>query len=149
MKRCSLCKISKPLSEFTRDKSTKTGLDYSCKICKKRTAVEYRKNHPDRLGAYNKKWVLSNPDKRKNSQLMAAYGLSLFEYRRMYDVQEGRCQICLIHADTLVRGLVVDHAHINNKIRGLLCDNCNKALGLIRDLPLIARNMAEYLEKAG
>jgi hypothetical protein len=31
--------------------------------------------------------------------------------------------------------LVVDHDHKENKIRGILCNRCNKGLGLFRDNP--------------
>ena len=33
-KRCSRCKIEKPLSEFHRNKSRKDGLNHDCKECK-------------------------------------------------------------------------------------------------------------------
>lgn len=43
--------------------------------------------------------------------------------------------------------IVFDHCHTSVKFRGWLCDNCNKALGLVRDDPDLLRRMATYLEQ--
>lgn len=40
------------------------------------------------------------------------------------------CTICGDEDD-----LVIDHDHKSNKIRGILCNRCNKGLGLFRDNP--------------
>lgn len=57
------------------------------------------------------------------------YNISLSDYESMYEKQNGKCAICLIDSNSLH----VDHCHKTNKIRGLLCGNCNKALGLLKD----------------
>jgi hypothetical protein len=43
-------------------------------------------------------------------------------------------------------GLSVDHDHITDRVRGLLCAACNSALASARDDPRILRAMAVYLE---
>ncbi len=43
--------------------------------------------------------------------------------------------------------LVIDHCHSTGAIRGLLCSNCNTAIGLLSDNPEIIRKAADYLEK--
>lgn len=42
--------------------------------------------------------------------------------------------------------LVVDHDHATGKVRGLLCHNCNRALGLLHDNPVTINNALEYLK---
>jgi hypothetical protein len=41
--------------------------------------------------------------------------------------------------------LVVDHDHKNNKIRGMLCNHCNRGLGHFRDDPMLLEFAAQYL----
>lgn len=43
----------------------------------------------------------------------------------------------------------IDHCHRTSKIRGLLCRQCNSALGLFQDRPDLLRRAAEYLESNG
>jgi hypothetical protein len=40
----------------------------------------------------------------------------------------------------------VDHDHSTGAVRGRICSPCNRALGIIKDNPIRARKMAEYLE---
>ena len=55
------------------------------------------------------------------------------EALQQYDIlcrqQESKCGICHRHQDELTRRLAVDHDHSTGKVRGLLCDNCNRFLG--------------------
>jgi hypothetical protein len=43
--------------------------------------------------------------------------------------------------------LSVDHCHKTGKVRGLLCEECNLAVGNARDDPATLRNLATYLER--
>lgn len=43
--------------------------------------------------------------------------------------------------------LSVDHDHISGHVRGLLCRNCNSAIGLLRDDPELIRRAANYVER--
>lgn len=70
-----------------------------------------------------------------------AYGLSEQDHRDLVDQQGGRCLICGIEPATLV----VDHDHRTGRVRGLLCDPCNRAIGHLQDSPGVCRRAAEYL----
>lgn len=62
----------------------------------------------------------------------------------MHDYQEGKCAICgIVPSD----GLVIDHNHNTNKVRELLCNRCNPAVGMIGEDPHIARKIIDYLAK--
>lgn len=79
------------------------------------------------------------------------YSISYGLYREMYIKQGGKCAICggegfLMREGTHKHKLVVDHCHDTGKVRGLLCHNCNRALGLFQDDPNILQTAKEYLD---
>lgn len=63
-------------------------------------------------------------------------------YSRMMLAQEGKCAIC--RRDD--QDLWMDHDHQTGVARGLLCDTCNKGLGLLYDSPEACHRAAAYLE---
>lgn len=58
-------------------------------------------------------------------------------------LDSGKCEAC----GDIVDKLCVDHDHATGNVRGALCDNCNKALGLLKDSPDRIRQLLEYLER--
>ena len=80
------------------------------------------------------------------------HGLKLREYEDLYTEQEGLCAICGEPETRTFRGqavwLAVDHDHETDKIRGLLCDACNRMLGWLEKLgPDWLQAATRYLEK--
>lgn len=67
------------------------------------------------------------------------------EYEALENAQYGACAVCKNHSDTR---LVVDHDHATGKVRGLLCNQCNVALGLFRDSKQALQN-ARSLSRRG
>lgn len=45
------------------------------------------------------------------------------------------------------RTLAVDHDHETGCLRGLLCEGCNRGIGLLRDDPDLLRRAADYIER--
>lgn len=80
------------------------------------------------------------------------YGLTLEDLTRMADEQDGLCAICprVLGDDDPETGkavrVCIDHNHDTNEVRGLLCDPCNKSLGMLDDDPVRCRTAADYLE---
>lgn len=103
--------------------------------------VEYRKQwqarNQDKIKEYNK----ASRAYRRAYILLRKYGLTEVEYLSMVNVQEGCCLICKEETN-----LVIDHCHVTDKVRGLLCQSCNKAIGFFRDDPKHCRAAAEYLQ---
>ncbi len=101
---------------------------------------------------YMREWARNNPEMRLNNQLKSRYGITLEEYRRLLAVQNGACAIC--HQGETRRHwwggevylLAVDHDHETGKTRGLLCNRCNRALGLFGDNVENLLAAATYLE---
>ena len=87
-----------------------------------------------------------------SSYLRRNYGITYDEWLSLYVSQGGRCKICgstgfKLH-DNCQLLLVVDHNHKTGDIRGMLCHNCNRALGLLQDSEHNLRSALLYLEGA-
>lgn len=80
------------------------------------------------------------------------YGISVAKYKEMYAKCGGTCHICGGEGFSMSSNrnensakLAVDHCHATGKVRGLLCHNCNRALGLMHDNKERITNMLKYL----
>ena len=78
----------------------------------------------------------------REENLRFRYGIGVEDYEEMYKNQKGKCAICKKKEK---KNLDVDHCHATGKIRGLLCRNCNTALGKVYDDPKILAKMFMYL----
>lgn len=96
-----------------------------------------------------RRYAQSEKGKRSahNARLRSVYGITLDDYDTMFDAQDGGCAICHVEGWTQPYGLVVDHDHETQEVRGLLCDACNTGLGKFKDSPEVLSAAAEYLEK--
>lgn len=75
------------------------------------------------------------------------YGLTVEQVEEMAKAQDGRCAICPAVLGDGGAKVCVDHDHLTRKVRGLLCDPCNKALGAFNDSVSSIRAAIAYLEK--
>ena len=73
------------------------------------------------------------PIKKRTRDLRRKYGITLEQYNDLFRKQNESCSICKTHQSDLPRILSVDHCHDTGAVRGLLCDNCNRGLGLLGD----------------
>lgn len=84
--------------------------------------------------------------KIKDRYLKKHYGISLDDYEKMFEKQNGVCAICGDpNMSERYKYLAVDHCHETGRIRGLLCDACNKALGGFKDSIDVLKSAVEYL----
>lgn len=91
-------------------------------------------------------------DDQVNKDLVRKYGITLDQYRAMFDAQEGKCAICLGQPkgrNAVNNRLDVDHCHTTGKVRGLLCSDCNTSLGKLSDDIGNLKRAIQYLEKLG
>lgn len=104
----------------------------------------------EHVKAQRHEWYLANRDKvladSKIRHVAKMFGLTVEAYQKLMDARS-RCSIC---DDILTKETaVLDHCHITNKVRDVLCRKCNKALGLMKDNADQLRRAADYLEKHG
>lgn len=69
----------------------------------------------------------------------------------MFDAQRGLCALCQLpetcRSNTgTVKLLAIDHCHETGQVRKLLCNNCNRAIGLLKDDAGLLRRAADYLD---
>lgn len=125
--KCSKCKENKSIDRFAKDPTRKGGYDLRCKDCRKTWYANYYKGST----------------KEKGRHLKRKYGITYPQYLEMFQNQKGACLIC--NKDNDGKALNVDHNHFTGKVRGLLCNNCNVALGLMMDSPEIIIKAYEYV----
>ena len=81
------------------------------------------------------------------------YGITADDYKSFFDFQGGVCACCKKPETNRqvsgrgLRPLSVDHDHATNKVRGLLCGNCNRGIGHFKDDPARLDRAAAYLRK--
>ena len=82
---------------------------------------------------------------RRDYDWLYRYNITPEYYLELYTKQEGKCKIC--ESELTDDGyLCVDHNNKTGKIRGLLCNSCNKGLGCFRDNTEYLKRAKEYLE---
>ena len=73
-------------------------------------------------------------------------GVTEVLYQALLIAQSGACAICkTVPAHARNKRLAADHNHKTGRVRGLLCSNCNTALGLLKDNPERCEIAATYL----
>ena len=75
-----------------------------------------------------------NPHSRREAHMRHRYGIGWEEYTALLNAQEGKCAICKQPPGKNVRAhwggkLCVNHCHDTGRVRGLLCNDCNLAVG--------------------
>jgi hypothetical protein len=142
LKYCPGCKTKKIISSYYTNKASASGVDFYCIKCKKTQAdINY---DPKKRARYYKNL---NKEELKNKQLQRKFGISLEYYNQMLVEQNYKCDCCKKNVKDNKKLLAVDHCHKTNKIRGLLCNNCNAALGFIKEDIEIAQNLINYIIK--
>lgn len=134
----------------------------SCPKCKKTKGVDcfYKRSESNRgeyrsycikcERKYYNKYAKSEKGKRarKSAVTKQQWGMSLEAYNLIYfgllKKQNNKCAICGIKHDGIKR-FALDHDHINNKYRGVLCVSCNTGLGQFKESIEILNKVIQYI----
>ena len=133
---CRVCKKQKNLLDeyylSRRDPTKKSSYSYECKECTVKRTVEYNREHSTSV---------------RSQYLKRNYGLTFEEFEAMLSDQDNCCAICKstkpLGRQKTFNG---DHHNKTGNVRGLLCSNCNTALGLVNDNIHTLKSMIQYLE---
>jgi hypothetical protein len=130
IKICKQCGWKASADFFQKDRSKKDGFRPECKPCT----------------SLNRKKTLSTETIRKRN-LEKNFGKGALDiYQKLFEKQGGVCAICKSPENGRYNHLSIDHCHETEKIRGLLCNNCNRGIGLLKDNPEFLKNAVKYLE---
>jgi len=167
VKLCPVCVIEKPHGEFYFDRTKRLRIGTYCKSCSITIAAatyERRKAMPKVTPEFKLCGTCTEElpasafwgsaaaldglmpeckDCRRERVRGYRYGLPPGEYDRMLEEQARCCASC--GSDNQL--LVVDHRHSDGIVRGLVCGNCNTAIGLMGDDPDRLIAAALYLIK--
>ena len=125
---CRACSVTRSVDEF-RPHSRGSGHMWVCRACEQ---------------LQNETWAVRNPGKnaalQRRGKVRRAYGKAGLVVLDRIDAGEP-CEVCGGHTTKMA----VDHCHTRNKVRGLLCGNCNTALGLLKEDPARITRLLEYL----
>ena len=122
VKQCSSCKNTLDESMFHKRTyaSGNIGLQNNCKECQKNIRRGYWKPHE----VMRRKFKITDE-----------------EFEKM--MEPDMCPTC----GRFMEKKCIDHCHKTEKIRGVICNNCNTALGLLDDNKETLSNLIQYLER--
>jgi hypothetical protein len=133
---CTKCKTTKLAKDFYVQSSRPCGILTQCKVCRDSWFARRMK---DPVFAARRKGSTTFYERLRK------YGVSRRDYDTRLAAQGGVCQTCGVPPKEN-KSLCVDHCHRTGKVRGLLCDACNTALGFAKDSTSILLNLVEYLK---
>ena len=167
---CSKCGISKPFSEFyiqrnwckscmhLRNKKYYASRQEEARKLRRKYHLEHKEsenkygrewyaNNKERGQTTSLTWYFDNLERAKANHLRHKFGITVDDYNKLLIAQDGKCAICGKSQIEFDVSFCVDHDHITGEIRGLLCGNCNKALGCFGDDLNTIKAACNYIEK--
>jgi len=166
---CAICKTDAPgrnKQHFSIDHNHLTGqirglLCHSCntglglfydKVQSLQNSINYLESKPLNLDNYKlinvntiiNKRSLQQFNRRFLKEFPTCNSFKEINYRKLLEIQNNKCAICF---RVYNKQLHIDHDHTNGVIRGLLCGNCNRAIGLFKDDSNLIIEAIHYLQQ--
>lgn len=159
MRLCKRCQIEKPISDFYRDVRR-----YICKKCMYARNLEWRANNLESVRERTKKNIsklrLKDPDawrlRMRKWRLKQIHGITLDQFVALFESQNGKCGVCdrglemsvsYLAGENRDRIACLDHDHATGRVRGILCNSCNRAIGMLKEDIDILLRAASYLKE--
>jgi hypothetical protein len=144
-KGCSNCGEVLTLEHFGKQ-NTKLGYRAYCKYCRH---IHDRKRSAETFLSKEEFWhkmFASRQERNRVKYIQRMYKVDFIEAKILYDRTTGDlCNICSKSPYDNKKALAVDHCHDTGKVRGYLCDACNKGLGSFKDNTDFLNKAIKYL----
>ncbi|CAN5133206.1 hypothetical protein BH09PAT1_BH09PAT1_2710 [soil metagenome] len=141
-----MCKRGHPKTE-ENIKRDKNGYIKDCIPCVRIRSLEAYYRNPEKHKKAQKEYYLNNREsqlkKARDNELKKKYGLTREEYDRMLKACN---HTCMVKGCGSKKNLNIDHDHKTGRIRGILCNSCNRALGLLSDSAEKLKGLMDYLD---
>jgi hypothetical protein len=175
MKVCRKCGTEKWLDNFYDDARFPDGIDIHCSDCRKQKVKKWRDSNLEKAREVGRNSYAKNPEQNKtrastwyrdnharqleymarrrktnprgvlSAKLKATFGITLEQYEAISEKQNHCCAICGTPQAEQRRKMAVDHDHVTDEVRALLCGNCNVGLGNFKDSEQILTKAIKYL----
>jgi len=148
MRKCYICKTSKNISEFYRDKYSKNGFAFRCKDCDKVIHREYYKKNKKVISERIQKWRLKNENEGNHhfwNRIAGRYGINGIDLQSQFLSQGSKCYYCNIKLK--FKDVRVEHYYPKDKKRIVIaCDDCNR-LKWTRDGDEFKNFLKQYISR--
>lgn len=171
-KTCTICKVLKPRAEFSPKSAKKNVVSAQCKPCRADAVRGNKPRYPvdpsvkakvcnecgvekdvqffgrssNYMDGINPKCKECRNKTTRTVYLRVKYGLTEAEFEAQRLLQHSKCWICLNELEGYGH---VDHCHVSGEKRGILCENCNRMLGMARESVITLERAIEYLKIGG
>jgi hypothetical protein len=116
-----------------------------CKPCNRAIERARRNEDPEKRRARDRErsrqWRRANPHKVREQLLRQLYGLSRERFTEILRAQGDVCALCQNPSSDYC----VDHCHVTNRVRGILCRPCNIGIGQFGDRAALLLIAADYV----
>ena len=134
LRKCGHCgieaHIEKELDLFCKEKRGKNGRRNLCKSCNRKRCFAWGKKHPEK-----------RIRKTKNYHATHVYKITYEEYIKRMATSDC-CEVC-----GSKEKLGYDHCHKTLEFRGVLCNKCNRSIGLLGDTLESIQKVVTYLSR--
>ena len=107
-----------------------------------RAVAKWRAKNPAAHRVITKRNYDKHAEWKRMLTILRKHGLTLDQYHSLLENQDFSCFLCGVYAP-----LQVDHCHTTNRVRRMLCRQCNSGLGQLREDPALLRAAAAYVER--
>lgn len=148
---CNICKQWLPIAQFGVNRARKCGYMAYCRACCSKKNYTRRTENLEEHRGYLTEWRKKNKEHvtayYRRRDLMKKYGLTEDDYAELLAAQDGKCAVCRTPdpGNGRYTRFLVDHDHETGKVRALLCNPCNVAIGQVQDNPERLLALARYL----
>jgi hypothetical protein len=140
-KNCSRCQVEKGIEEFVQNKRYKDGRRGICKPCHSEYMTNYYLRNPEKYAVKLAQANITIPNWKRHKITEESYKGMLAQF-------DGNCHVCKLRPENSI-----DHDHTccdatrscGDCVRGVLCLQCNTALGLLGDDIKVVQSALDYL----